>query len=105
MRDNEALKGHLGTLALLICDVTGEVARGEGQKAIAALREELFPTPTRPIRAKTGDIIEITKPGSDEDPAVKGSRFTVNHVMEHSGFVTVRERNLGFYVGEFEVVG
>ena len=103
MRDNEALKGHLGTLALLVGDVTGEVARGEGQKAIAALREELFPTP--PIRAKAGDIIEITNPGDDDDPAIKGSRFTVNHVMKHSGFVMVNERFPGFYLGEFAVVG
>ena len=103
MRDNEALKGHLGTLALLVGDVTGEVARGEGQKAIAAPREELFPTP--PIRAKVGDIIEITNPGNDDDPAVKGCRFTVLHVMDGSGFVTTKERPLGFYLGEFEVVG
>ena len=73
-----------------------------GQKTIAALREEPFPTP---VRAKVGDIIEITNPGNDDDPAVKGCRFTVSHVTDGSGFVTVRERFLGFNLGEFEVVG
>ena len=103
MRDNEALKAHLEVLALCVGEVPSEIDREEGDKAIAALREELFPTP--PIRAKAGDIIEITNPGSDDDPAVKGCRFTVLHVMDGSGFVTTKERFLGFYLGEFEVVG
>ena len=102
MRDNEALKAHLEVLALCVGEVPSGIDREEGDKAIAALREELFPTP---VRAKIGDIIEITNPGDDDDPAVKGCRFTVLHVMDGSGFVTVRERFLGFNVGEFEVVG
>ena len=73
-----------------------------GQKVITEVREELFPAP---VRAKVGDIIEITNPGNDDDPAVKGCRFTVSHVTDGSGFVTVRERFLGFNLGEFEVVG
>ena len=102
MRDNEALKAHLEVLALCVGEVSSEIDREEGDKAIAALREELFPTP---IRAKIGDIIEITNPGNDDDPAVKGGRFTVLHVMDGSGFVMTKERLLGFNLGEFEVVG
>ena len=82
----------------------GDLTNGDAvsDKTIAGLREELFPTP---IRAKVGDIIEITNPGNDDDPAVKGSRFTVLYVTDSSGFVTTKERLLGFNLGEFEVVG
>ena len=73
-----------------------------GQKVITEVREELFPTP---VRAKVGDIVEITNPGIDEDPAVKGGRFTVLHVGDGGGFVLTKERHLGFNLGEFEVVG
>lgn len=98
-------RGGLFRLSFSAAPTNGAGSRttyGPGQKAITEVREELFPTP---VRAKAGDIIEITNPGDDDDPAVKGCRFTVLYVMDGSGFVTTKERPLGFYLGEFEVVG